>query len=96
MASPPEPCKPPHVRTRGIVVTLSSKAELAIPERSADFWGSRPGSRLAMRLRDEGLELRLEPSGKTANAWDVIGCSGYRGLALPIEVMDPARYAGRM
>lgn len=50
---------------------------------------------MAVRLRDEGLELPLEPSGNTANARDVIGCSGYRGPPLPIEAMDPARYASK-
>ena len=36
--------------------------------------------------------MRFKLSGKTANAWDVIGCSGYQGRALPIEAMDAARY----
>jgi hypothetical protein len=49
-----------------------------------------------MRFRDEGLDLRLQPSRKTASARDGIGCSGDRGPALPIETMDPARCAGRM
>jgi hypothetical protein len=42
------------------------------------------------------MELRLEASGKTASAREVIGCSGYQGPALPIEAMDPARFAAKV
>jgi AbrB family looped-hinge helix DNA binding protein len=94
MAMPPEP--PPRSSAEEIVVTLSSKGQMVIPMRFRRLLGLGPGSRLAVRLGDEGLELRLEPGGKTADARDVIGCSGYRGPALPIEAMDPARYAGKV
>lgn len=49
-----------------------------------------------MRLRQEGLELRLEASARTASAREVIGCSGYQGAALPVEAMDPARFAAKV
>lgn len=62
-----------------------------IPKRLPRLLRLGPGS----RLWKEELERWLEPSGKTANARDVIGCSGYHGLALPIEAMGPARYASK-
>jgi AbrB family looped-hinge helix DNA binding protein len=94
MAAPPEPV--PHSPPEDIVVTLSSKGQLVIPKRFRRLLGLGPGSRLAVRLRQEGLELRLEASGKTASAREVIGCSGYQGPALPIEALDPARFAAKV
>jgi AbrB family looped-hinge helix DNA binding protein len=94
MAAPPEPV--PHSPCEDIVVTLSSKGQLVIPKRFRRLLGLGPGSRLAVRLRQEGLELRLEANGKTASAREVIGCSGYQGPALPIEALDPARFAARV
>jgi AbrB family looped-hinge helix DNA binding protein len=78
------------------VVTLSSKAQLVIPKRFRRLLGLGPGSRLAVRLREEGLELRLQASGTTASSREVIGCTGHQGTALPIEGMDPARFAVRV
>ena len=94
MATPPEPVPPSP--PEDIVVTLSSKGQLVIPKRFRRLLGLGPGSRLAVRLREEGLELRLEASGKTTSAREVIGCSGYQGPALPIEAMDPARFAAKV
>jgi AbrB family looped-hinge helix DNA binding protein len=91
-SAPPTPQSPPREE---IVVTLSSKGQLVIPSRFRHLLGLGPGSRLALRLCGNGLELVVAPGIKTGQAVDVIGCSGYQGPALPIEAMDPARFARR-
>lgn len=77
------------------LLTLSSKGQLVIPARIRELLGLRPGDRLALTLEADGLHLRPQQPRKPTTAREQLGCAGYHGPALPLDAMDPARFAER-
>jgi AbrB family looped-hinge helix DNA binding protein len=76
------------------LLTLSSKGQLVIPARLRQLLGLKPGDRLELSLEADGLLLRPHGVRQTTSAHDLIGCTGYQGPPIPLELQDPALYAG--
>lgn len=66
-----------------------------IPSRLRKLLGLKPGDRLALSLEADGLRLVPQSREKPHAARALIGCAGYKGPALSLEQMDPARFAER-
>ena len=69
------------------LLTLSSKGQLVIPARLRQLFGLQPGDRLALSLEADGLRLVPEDREKSSSARALIGCSGYQGPPLSLELV---------
>ena len=69
------------------LLTLSSKGQLVIPAGLRQLLGLQPGDRLALSLEADGLRLVPEDREKSSSARALIGCAGYQGPPLSLELV---------
>lgn len=73
-----------------VTTRLSSKGQVIIPRGIRRARGWKPGLRLAVEERDDGIVLRpLLPYPET-RVEEVLGCVGYRGPAKTLADLEAA------
>ena len=67
-----------------------------IGARLHELMGLPPGDRLELVFEADGLRLRPHAPGAQTRAHTLIGCAGYQGSVISLDLLDPALYAPRM